>query len=294
VANDDRPASPEDPLEATGIGRSIELRPGGHLGGSDPLEPPVDADFPGFRRLTFFSVLGGLCPLLPSTAGEAPAFEAVCTRMVTELGGSRGLALAPEEVRTLAACPVAEAAASGASGPAGALLQSLQHFLRRPFPGLTVRSGVRRSVLRSIQTFGRGYLLLHAAGLEMADLHPPDRTEADVQKVRAAIEATLRAADERPLEKAIAPAYRRSSAVLLRAADLLAGFLRRPVGGSRLEGPEGPEGIAAGSGALAAEGKILGPLVDQIATALWNDREGLAGLARSFETHLARERGLSV
>jgi hypothetical protein len=290
VANDDRPASPEDPLESTGIGRSIELRPGGHLGGPDPLEPPVDADFPGFRRLTFFSVLGGLCPLLPSAVGEAPAFEAVCRRMVTELGGSRSLALAPEEVRTLAAHPVEEASASGR---AGALLQSLQHFLRRPFPGLAVRSGVRRSVLRSIQTFGRGYLLLHAAGLEMADLHPPDRTEAKVRQVRAAIEATLRAADERPLEKAIAPAYRRSSALLLRAADLLAGFLRRSTGGS-LGGPEGPAGIAAGSGALAAEGKILGPLVDQIATALWNDREGLAGLERAFEAHLARERGLSV
>lgn len=287
MANDDPSASPEDPLEATGIGRSIELRPGGHLGTPDPLEPPVDADFPGFRRLTFFSVLGGLCPLLPSAAGEAPAFEAVCRRMVTELGGSRGLALAPEEVRTLAAYPVEEASGSGR---AGALLQSLQHFLRRPFPGLAVRSGVRRSVLRSIQTFGRGYLLLHAAGLEMADLHPPDRTEANVRQVRAAIEATLRDADERPLEKAIAPAYRRSPAVLLRAADLLAGFLRRPAGGSL----EAPAEIAAGSGALAAEGKILGPLVDQIATALWNDREGLAGLERAFETHLARERGLSV
>jgi hypothetical protein len=286
VASDDRPESSEDPLEATGIGRSIELRPGGHLGEPDPLEPPVDADFPGFRRLTFFSVLGGLCPLLPDAAGEVPAFEAVCTRMVTELGGSRDLALAPEEVRTLAAGAADDPPISGR----GSLLQSLGHLLRRPFPSLAVRSGVRRSVLRSIQTFGRGYLLLHAAGLEMADLHPPDRTAANVQQVQAAIEATLRAADDRPLEKAIAPAYRRSAAVLLRAADLLAGFLRRPAGG----GSAGPEAIAAGSGALAAEGKILSPLVDQIAAALWNDREGLAGLEKSFETHLARERGLSA
>jgi hypothetical protein len=277
MASDDRPASTDDPLEATGIGRSIELRPGGHLGGSEPLEPPVDADLPGFRRLTFFSVLGGLCPLLPSAVGEGAAFEAVCTRMVTELGVSRDLSLSPGEVRTLAACT--------ADGPAGGLLQNLLHALRRPFPRLAVQSCVRRSV----EAFGRGYLLLHAAGLEMADFHPPDRTEAKVRQVRAAIEATLAAGDQ-TLEKAIAPIYCRSSTLLLRAADLLAGFLRR----IPEHGGAGGEGIAAGSGALAAEDKVLGPLVDQIAAALWNDREGLAGLERSFETNLALQRGLSV
>jgi hypothetical protein len=283
MASDDRPASTDDPLEATGIGRSIELRPGGHLGGSEPLEPPVDADFPGFRRLTFFSVLGGLCPLLPSAVGEGAAFEAVCTRMVTELGVSRGLALTPGEVRTLAASTADDPAA--APRRAGNLLQSLRHLLSRPFPRLSVQSGVRRSV----EAFGRGYLLLHAAGLEMADLHPPDRTEAQVRQVQAAIEAALAVGDQ-TLEKAIAPVYRRSSTLLLRAADLLAGFLRR----IPEHGGAGGTGIAAGSGALAAEDKILGPLVDQIAAALWNDREGLAGLERSFEANLALQRGLSV
>jgi hypothetical protein len=275
VAKDDRPGSTEDPLEATGIGRSIELRPGGHLGGSAPQEAPVDADFPGFRRLTFFSVLGGLCPLLPAAIGERPALEAVCTRMVAELGASRHLSLTPDEVRALAACvPEDPGPPPSSSGRAGSLLQSLQalqHLLRRPFDRLAARGVVRRSV----ETFARGYLLLHAAGLEMAEMHPPDRTAANLRKVRQAIEAALRAADGRPLEKAIAPAYRGSSALLARGADLLAGFL-------------GAGSIAAGSGALQAESRLLGPLVERIATALWNDREALAALERSFEAHLGR------
>jgi hypothetical protein len=279
---DDRPAGTEDPLDATGVGRSIELRPGGHLGGADRLEAPVDADFAGFRRLTFFSLLGGLCPLLPAGVEEGPAFAAVCTRMVTELGTSRDLGLAPEEVRILAACAAEDVVLAPVSAPAGAWAW-FQQLVRRPFPRLAVRGGVRRMV----EAFGRGYLLLHAAGMEMAELHPPDRTEAHVRQVRAAIEATMRAGVDRPLELAIAPAYRSSAGLLVQAADLLARFFRRVPA-------DGAAGIAAGSGALAAEGKLLGPLVDQLAAKLWSDREGLAALERTFETHLARERGLSV
>src|SRR5262249_4162782 len=62
--NEDRPT--QDLLDETGIGRSVELRPGGQLGGSEPLEAPVAADFPAFRRLTFLSVVAGVCAFLPA------------------------------------------------------------------------------------------------------------------------------------------------------------------------------------------------------------------------------------
>lgn len=273
MANENRPDT-EDPLESTGIGRSIELRPGGHLGEAELEELPVEADFPAFRRLVLFSVLGGLCSLLPKSIGERAAVEAVCTRMVTELGRSRDLSLEPEEIRLLAVSEEVRPVL-----PATRPLVWLQHLLRRPFPQLAARDGAHRSA----EVFGRGYLLLHAAGLEMAELHPPDRTEAHVRQMRAAVDQTLRAVDERPLEGAIAPALRGSSPLLRRAADLLAGFLRRPAGA-----------LAPGSGALAAENELLGGLVDQIATLLWNNREALAGLERSFEVALAHQRGLSL
>jgi hypothetical protein len=261
-------------LEATGIGRSIELRPGGHLGDPNLLGTPVDADYPGFRRLTFFSVLGGVCPLLPEGA-EAPAAVAVCTRMVAELEHSRGLGLEPDEVAVLAAC---DGAVETAAGRAGAWLQ---RALRRPFPRLTLRDGVRRSV----ETFARGYLLLHAAGLEMAELHPPDRTPEQVRQAREATDAALREADGR-LAAVIAPVFQRSLGLLRQAAGVLAGFLG-PAAAPRA-------GIPPGSGALRAEDKLLGGLVDQIALSLWNDREALAGLEKSFEGHLARQRGLTM
>jgi len=274
---DDRPTSPEEPRESTEIGRSVELRPGGRLSRSAGPEPPVAADFPAFRRLTLFSVLGGLCPLLPSAVAEDPAFTAVCTRMVTELGESRDLALTPEEVGALA-CPAASAGSLSARAQVW-----LRHLLRRPFPGLALG----RAVGRTVETFGRGYLLLHSAGLEMAEVHPPDRTAASLQQVRAAIAATLAAADQQPLEQAIAPAYGRSVSLLLRAADLLAGLLGRT--------PEkGAGALAAGSGILAAEDELLRPLVDEIAARLWSDREGLAGLAKAFESRLAGRRGPSL
>ena len=274
---DDRPTSPDEPLESTEIGRSVELRPGGRLSRSAGLEPPVAADFPAFRRLTLFSVLGGLCPLLPSAVAEDPAFTAVCTRMVTELGESRDLALTPEEIAALA-CAAKDAGSLSARAQVW-----LRHLLRRPFP----RLALGRAVGRTVETFGRGYLLLHAAGLEMAELHPPDRTEASLQQVRAAIAATLAAADRQPLEQAIAPTYQSCSTLLLRAADLLARFLRGTP--ANIAGA-----LAAGSGALAAEDELLRPIVDEIAARSWSDREGLAGLAKAFESALARQRGRPV
>jgi hypothetical protein len=105
----------------------------------------------------------------------------------------------------------------------------------------------------------------------MAELHPPDRTEAHVRRVRAAIDQTLRAAGG-PLEGSIGPLLRSSAPLLRRAADLLAGAL------------------TAGSGMLNAADPLLEGLVDRIAAVLWNDREFLGGLARSFETELTRER----
>jgi hypothetical protein len=115
----------------------------------------------------------------------------------------------------------------------------------------------------------------------MAELHPPDRTEARVRQVRAAIDEVLRT--DRSFAGAVAPLLRRSAPLLRRAADLLAGFLSRT-----------PGAIAPGSGALAAENQLLGGLVDQIAGVLWSRSEDLAGLARSFEIELARQRGLSL
>jgi hypothetical protein len=274
MADEEQPGSLGDPLDETGIGRSIELRPGGHLGEREPeTEPPVDADFPAFRRLVLFSVLGGLWPLLPEAAGRGIAVEAVCTRMVAELGSSRHLDLGAEEIQILAAYDDGDPPVPPALRP----LARLQSLLLRPFPGLTARDGARRAV----EVFGRGYLLLHAAGIEMAELHPPDRTEARVRQVRAAIDEVLRT--DRSFAGAVAPLLRRSAPLLRRAADLLAGFLSRT-----------PGAIAPGSGALAAENQLLGGLVDQIAGVLWSRSEDLAGLARSFEIELARQRGLSL
>ena len=277
MANEDRPGSIGDPLDETGVGRSIELRPGGHLG-EVRTEPPVDADFPAFRRLVLFSVLGGLGPLLPGSIREGAAVEAVCTRMVMELSRSRDLSLEPEEVRLLAAAEDAPPVQ-----PALRPLVRLQRLFLRPFPGLAGRDGARRSA----EVFGRGYLLLHAAGLEMAELHPPDRTEARVRQVRAAIDQALREA-ERPLEGVLGPHLRGSAPLLRRAADLLADAVRRAVATS------GAGALASGSGVLTAANELLGGLVDRIAGVLWTEGEALGGLARSFETQLARERGLSL
>jgi len=289
VATEQRPGNSEDTLEETGIGRSIELRPGGHLGGSDPLEPPVDADFPSFRRLIFYSVLGGLCPLLPDPAGEARACAAVCRRMVVELGRSRGLELVAEEVRLLAECGE-ESPPARPNGLAAALGRTATALRWRPLYRLARRLALPDGVRRAVETFDQGYLLLHAAGLEAAEMHLPERTGTQVRQVRAAIAGTVRDADDRPLRREIGHLFQSQRALLLRAAERLSGYFAGFERGAAGRSAE----LAPGSGAVRAIEGLLGGLVDHLAVTLWENREYLADLERAFEANLTRRRAGST
>ena len=235
MTSDDRHRDVEDPLEATGVGRSIELRPGGHLGRSDPREAPVDADFPAFRRLTFFSVIGGLCPFLPGSTPQGGAWRRCAPAWLTELEHSRGLDLTPDEVRLLSTWDerAVRLPPAGSVDVAPRPLQSLQQLLPPPPPSR--RAG---GVQHSVETFEPGCLLLHPPA-EDGGAHPPDAPRR-VEEVRAR--------SKRPSPaRATSRCGRRSPHTFQKSAGLLAPR-RRPAAGFLW-----PRRIRAGSGALTAE-----------------------------------------
>lgn len=262
------------------LGMRVELRPGKHL--SQKEEAGLEeADYPQFRRLTFYSVLGGLCPLIPVPFVDDWALGRIHRAMIRELGESRRLHLTEPEVRILAGS--AEGRWPGFFGAVfwairKVVVKVFKKVFRTVFYFLAVREGVRWASA----TFDQGYLLNYAARRNAAGLKSPGHTEAQVRAVREALKGTLQEVNDRPVHRAIGRAFRRSGGLLQRAAIQLAGILgRRPERPGQI--PEREEPIP-----VEKEEELIGGLVDRIAQTLWNDRNALDELETTFDRQMAR------
>ncbi|HKI06664.1 MAG TPA: hypothetical protein VKK31_32100 [Thermoanaerobaculia bacterium] len=233
-----------------------------------PGRPREDA----FRRLTFFSVIGGLCPLIPVPFMDDWALEQVQRRMIGEIGRDEGLGWSPQEVKVLAGGE--EDVRMGCLGRtvwavrevAGAILGKL---FRTVFYFLTIR----RSARRSAETLQLGYLVLHAARLPQTD-RPADWAST----VRGAVAAALAEVDAGPVYRTLARDFRRSLSLLVQAASLFRRFLPR-----RRQKKSGglPEGEV-----FREEEKLLGGFVDRLAADLWGNRAYFAELETALERNL--------
>lgn len=285
MTTDEGEKSERDLLDES-LGLFVELRPGKHLGDTHPAAPVVEeADYPRFRRLTFFGVLGGLCPLVPVPILDEWALERIQRRMVRELGESRELGFTETEVRILAGAGEKRrwpGLLKGSALVAGhAARRVVRKFFKTAFYVLLLRDGVHRAV----ETFIQGYLLLYAARLPQG-LRPAGRTEERVRLVRAAIVATMQEADVTPIRNAIGRAFRRSFDLLGRAAILLGNQL-----GRIRSVPPGNLDRAMDGTSLEEEEHLLGGLVDRLAASLWGNQEYFEGLEKAFEERLARAEG---
>ncbi len=278
----DRDDLSERDLLDESLGMHVELRPGKTL--SQIEEPPAveQADWPHFRRLTFFSVLAGLGPLIPVPFVDDWAVDLIKRRMVRELGESRELQLTEDEVRLLAGTGerrwpgllkgTAMVVRRGVGKIAGKLFKTA-------FYVLLLREGIHRAV----ETFVEGYLLLYAAGLPQA-LRPASRTEERVRAVRAAVVATLKEADVTAIHKAMGRSFKGSFGLLSEAAVKL-GTRLNVFRSKQAAADAADEGVI-----LQEEEEILGGFVDRLAGTLWGDQEYFESLERAFDERLAPRR----
>jgi hypothetical protein len=279
--NDQDELSERDLLDES-LGMHVELRPGKHLRQTE--EPPAveQADWPRFRRLTFFSVLAGLCPLIPLPFVDDWAIELIRRRMVRELGESRDLGLTEDEVQLLAGS--GERRWPGLlKGTAQAVRRGVGKVVGKMFKTVYYVLLVREGAYRAVETFVEGYLLLYAAGLPQA-LRPTARTEERVRAVRAAVVSTMKEVDVTPIHKAIGRAFQRSFGLLSEAAVKLGALL------GRFRSAPAGAGATEAEVSFPEEEEILGGFVDQLAGSLWGDQEYFESLERAFDERLARQR----
>jgi hypothetical protein len=276
---DDR--SERDLLDES-LGMHVVLQPGKTLRQVEGTPAVEEADWPRFRRLTFFSVLAGLCPLIPMPFVDDWAIGLIRRRMVRELGESRDLDLAEDEVRLLAG--TGERRWPGLlKGTALAVRRGVGKIVGKIFKTAFYVLLLREGVHRAVETFVEGYLLLYATGLPQA-LRPASRTNETVQAIRAAVVSTMKEADVTAIHKAIGRSFQGSFGLLSEAAAKLGSLLT--VFRSRQE----PEGAPEEGVPLQEEEEILGGFVDRLAGTLWGDQEYFESLERAFDERLARQR----
>lgn len=274
--------STEDLLDES-LGLHVELRPGKHLRQSE--EPPAveEADYPHFRRLTFFSVLAGLCPLIPVPFVDDWALGLIQRRMVRDLGENRRLGLQESEVQILTEGN--EKRWPGVVKGSALLVRRgarkvVGKLFKTAFYALLLRDGIHRAV----ETFVQGYLLLYAARIPNG-LRPAGRTPERVRAVRAAVMSTLQEADVTPIHKAMGRSFRRSFDLLSKAAGLLGTVLGRFRSSGSGKGDAVP---------LQEEEELLGGFVDNLAATLWGDQEYFEGLERAFDERFARQQPRAI
>ncbi len=233
---------------------------------------PADPSRETFRRLTFYSILGGLCPLIPVPFMDDWALSQVQRRMIGELARRAGVALTEEEPKILAG-----AEDPGWRGCLGTIVWAFREvtgaILGKLFRTVFYFLTIRRSVRRSAETLHLGYLFDYALRLEPAV--SPERARA----IRAAVVKTLAEVDAQPIHRTLFRDFRQSLSLLLQAAALFRGFLPRRKKKKQTD-------LASQGEAFRQQEELLGGLTERLAADLWGNREYFARLEKVFERHL--------
>ena len=231
-----------------------------------------------FRRLTFFSVLGGLCPLIPVPFVDDWALGQVQRRMVWEVARNAGVTLTSQERKILAG-----GNEGGWPGCLGSIVWALREgtrailgwLFRTVFYFLTIR----RSVRRSSETLHLGYLFDHSLRMGSALFPTSSTPEERAGMIRAAALKALGQIDDRAIHQTLIRDFRRSLSLLVQAAALFRRFLPR-------RRKRRSTDLAADDQVFQREEELLGSFVDRLSADLWGNQAYFAELERLFEGNL--------
>jgi uncharacterized protein (DUF697 family) len=237
--------------------------------------PPV----PWFQRVTFYSVMAGLCPLIPVPFLDDRVLDAVKRRMTTVLARERGVGLT-ERQRDYLSGTYSES--KGCLARTGGLAFKLTvKLVGKIFRKLLIFLAAKEAADVASRTFHEGYLLHLLFDPATPPAWPdPERAgtaekETDAWHARWAIERAVAETDPRPVNQAMKRTFRSSRGLMKESARVL---------GKAVRAGKGP-GVAREETAAAVEAEEserLAGVVEPLADELWIERGYLDDLESRF------------
>ena len=254
-----------------------------------PETSPSDATPRGadVRSAGTFSLLAGLCPLIPLPFIDDWAENVVRRRAVRDALADHGLEPTPGDVEILAGL-------EKEADPGGCLKRAIL------FPFVKIFYYVLKKMVRKIiyvlavndaaevatSVLQEAWLLRRALAAGELATPPGGRLDRDAaRRLRGAVDAAIADTTTAPIQRAVGKAFRGSRKVLMGAARTLGLWAkdeRKQVG----SGSEGKE-RAAGDLPVEEERRQLSGLVDGLISAVMMERDHLASLERRFDAELA-------
>ncbi|HUF79229.1 MAG TPA: hypothetical protein VMR44_09965 [Thermoanaerobaculia bacterium] len=217
--------------------------------------------------MTLYSVVAGLCPLIPVPFLDDRALAAVRRAMVRELARQRGLAPTPLQVDYLAGT---YRVPRGCWERVGRAVVALTLKLAgKLFRKIVFVFAIKEAVDTASRVFHEGYLLhLLLDPAEPATEAPRD--DGAAWRARWALDGAVSELDPRPVNQAIKRAFRGRRRALRQGARALGSAVRE----------QGEAGAAAVP--QAEEDRLLGGVSDRLAAELWAEQGYLAALEERF------------
>jgi hypothetical protein len=251
-----------------------------------------------FRRLTFYSLLAGLCPFIPIPFLDDRVLDWVRRRMLAEQLDRWGAVPRPEQIRTLAGSDEGSLLRGCLSGCfLTPVVKVTIYLLRKVFRKILIILTLNESVERFSETFHLGYLVHTALSWDELDLAAPAGAKKSPLEVRRAVLEALGHIDPRPVRQLVQRSLRGSRRLLVKASRILGRGVQKGAGDEGARGsaeaarrrPAGASG-AAPEHTLAEEESLLGSLVDRLATGLGSQKGYLRSLQVAFQEALERLR----
>lgn len=238
---------------------------------SAPNEPPATQISASAQRIVLlYSVLVGLCPLIPVPFLDEFAKGLLTRRMARALLAEHGLTTSNTQIQRL----TRERAGCGLGCLSSLLLYPFKKMIRT----LVFVLAFKDCVDVASRWLHRGYLV--AVSLERGTLDADALArEKGVWPVTLAIEETLMAQDTSPINQLVRQVFTHSPALLRATARDLARRLR-PARAARTDTTE----VVAE--AAAAESEALSAVLAELSEAFWSQTRYLADLEARFNTHL--------
>jgi hypothetical protein len=234
---------------------------------------------PWFKRLTFYSFLGGVAHLPPMPVVDDWLYNIVRRAMIRDLLAARELQPDERLHEVLVQAPSTGLLQKGCVYTVLLPWRMVTYTLKRVFRKVFFLLLIKSAADYAVRLFQEGYLIDHAIKTGLLSQQVLSREVLEVKRVRHAIDETNRLMNPHAMANSMQLLFKGGRRALLQGMRLLAGITRR-------DGGRVPDQVIEERLRKEYKGDKVETFVDKMAALLWNDTDYLARLEETFDRQL--------